>query len=157
MLWTKEAFGGFSRVEPWLPSYRNSEHLSVEHQLRDPGSMLSLTKSLLKLRRQEPALSQGALRLGERHKRLLVFERIYGPRRLKIALNFSEEPVEQICAGRLIFSSHSDTRVNNQLQLLRLAPFEGAIIQSNGETDGSEEHANKKVAPLRHHPTCLVQ
>ncbi|MGH6930680.1 MAG: alpha-amylase family glycosyl hydrolase, partial [Dongiaceae bacterium] len=59
MPWDGSANSGFTKVEPWLPLADNAAAISVEAQKRDPLSMLSLTRSLLALRRREPALAIG--------------------------------------------------------------------------------------------------
>jgi alpha-glucosidase len=59
MPWDGSANGGFTAGEPWLPLARNAAAISVEAQKADPGSMLSLTRSLLALRQREPALALG--------------------------------------------------------------------------------------------------
>jgi alpha-glucosidase len=59
MPWDGSANAGFAAVEPWLPLAGNAAAISVEAQKRDPRSMLSLTRSLLALRRREPALAIG--------------------------------------------------------------------------------------------------
>src|SRR5919106_4548002 len=50
MQWTGERGGGFSSGEPWLPLV-DPEHVNVEAQRDDPGSMLTLTRELIRLRR----------------------------------------------------------------------------------------------------------
>jgi alpha-glucosidase len=50
MQWTGERGGGFTSGEPWLPLV-DPEHVNVEAQRDDPGSMLTLTRELVRLRR----------------------------------------------------------------------------------------------------------
>jgi alpha-glucosidase len=50
---------GFGTAEPWLPQPPAWADLSVERQLRDPGSTLSFYRRALSLRRQLPALGAG--------------------------------------------------------------------------------------------------
>jgi alpha-glucosidase len=53
MQWTGERGGGFTSGEPWLPLV-DPEHVNVEAQRDDPGSMLTLTRELIRLRRSLP-------------------------------------------------------------------------------------------------------
>jgi alpha-glucosidase len=60
MLWTRSHAGRFCdpEVEPWLPVI-DAEIYSVEAQIDDPRSMLSLTRALLGLRRERVSLQTG--------------------------------------------------------------------------------------------------
>ena len=53
MQWTGARGGGFTSGEPWLPLV-DPEHVNVEAQRDDPGSMLTLTRELIRLRRSLP-------------------------------------------------------------------------------------------------------
>jgi alpha-glucosidase len=48
---------------PWLPIPASSETVNVESELRDAGSLLSWYRSLLRLRKEDPALRDGAIRI----------------------------------------------------------------------------------------------
>ena len=54
--------GGASLAAPWLPQPPDSGRYSVESQLGDEGSFLSLYQTALRLRRDRPALGRGTLR-----------------------------------------------------------------------------------------------
>ena len=64
MPWDGSRSGGFSpaSVEPWLPLAPGHERHNVAAQRDDPGSMLSLTRRLIRLRREHPALAAGTYR-----------------------------------------------------------------------------------------------
>src|SRR5206468_7528582 len=65
MRWTGQAHAGFCArdVEPWLPVGEDpSGRLNVEVQRDDPDSLLTLYRSLLSLRRPEPAVATGLIR-----------------------------------------------------------------------------------------------
>jgi alpha-glucosidase len=53
MQWTGAPGGGFTSGEPWLPLV-DAQHVNVEAQRDDPGSMLTLTRELIRLRRSLP-------------------------------------------------------------------------------------------------------
>jgi alpha-glucosidase len=63
MPWTSGAGGGFTApgVDPWLP-LGDTASCNVEDQRHDPGSMLSLTRDLIALRRSSPDLQGGDYR-----------------------------------------------------------------------------------------------
>ncbi|MFI1412245.1 glycoside hydrolase family 13 protein [Streptomyces sp. NPDC020707] len=62
--WTADApYAGFgSAVEPWLPQPEGWSAYAADRQADDPGSMLSLYRAALALRRADPALGDGPLR-----------------------------------------------------------------------------------------------
>jgi glycosidase len=61
MPWTRGPNAGFCPpgVEPWLPLDPHAGDRSVDAQQREPGSMLTLYRRLLALRRAEHALALG--------------------------------------------------------------------------------------------------
>lgn len=87
MPWDDGAFAGFSTVEPWLPLNADWPVRNVAAQNADPGSMLSLYRRLLSLRREHPALTVGDLALLPSDPEVLLYERCEGDERLLVALN----------------------------------------------------------------------
>ena len=63
MPWRDVPGGGFTEpgVQPWLP-FGDLGSCTVEAQRDDPGSMLTLTRDLIALRRSTPELQDGAYR-----------------------------------------------------------------------------------------------
>jgi glycosidase len=76
-----------------LPLHGDWRTRNVAAEERDPNSMLSLTRALLRLRRQEPALSVGDYRRVPCEGTLLAYERRAAGSRLIVALNLGAEPV----------------------------------------------------------------
>jgi alpha-glucosidase len=67
MAWDASPHAGFTSGEPWLPLTPGWRDRNVEAETRDPRSMLSLHRALLRLRRTEP--SPRAVRLARRRTR----------------------------------------------------------------------------------------
>jgi alpha-glucosidase len=89
MPWDASRSAGFTAGEPWLPLMARAAAINVESQKRDPYSMLSLTRSLIALRRREPALSIGDWKpLGVPDGRL-AFMRGREGRKMVVALDLS--------------------------------------------------------------------
>jgi alpha-glucosidase len=63
-------------AEPWLPQPKDWRDLTVEAESADPGSMLELYRSALRIRRAEPALGDGAMRWLPSAAGVLDFERL---------------------------------------------------------------------------------
>jgi len=89
MAWDGTPHAGFSTTEPWLPLHEDWPTRNVEAQERDPGSMLSLYRDLLRLRRAEASLAIGSFALIEGGDNILAYERQHGDARLLVALNLS--------------------------------------------------------------------
>jgi oligo-1,6-glucosidase/alpha-glucosidase len=89
MPWDSSSFAGFSTTEPWLPLNADWPTRNVERQGADPGSMLTLYRRLLALRRQHPALALGDMESVEAAGDVLMFERRHGDAVVRIALNLS--------------------------------------------------------------------
>ena len=108
MPWDASANAGFSTAEPWLPLNPDWGTRNVAAQDRDPGSMLNLTRALLRLRRQEQALAIGAYVPVACRGDLLAYERRHGASRLLVALNFGPDPIvlpDVACDGERLLST----------------------------------------------------
>ncbi len=86
---------GFSASEatatPWLPQPPSWRGFTAKAQESRPGSMLSLYREALKIRRAEPGLGDGSLRWLEAPEGVLAFAR---SGRFAFVLNLSGTPVE---------------------------------------------------------------
>ncbi|AWN49878.1 alpha-amylase [Methylobacterium terrae] len=91
MQWQPGPHAGFSTVEPWLPLDPESETRNVECLRDDSGSILTLHRRLIALRREHPALSIGAYRVVSVSGDVLVYERLHGDEAIRVALNFGHE------------------------------------------------------------------
>lgn len=89
MAWDSSPNAGFSAAKPWLPLHQEWLTRNVAAQERNPNSLLSLYRDLLKLRRAEQALSIGSIRMEEGSEHVLAYRRQHGRCRLRILLNLS--------------------------------------------------------------------
>ena len=92
MAWNSSPQAGFSTTEPWLPLHDDWSTRNVDFQAGDPASMLELYRSLLALRRSNPALSIGAKSAVAGTDGVLCYERQHKSQRLLVALNLTAEP-----------------------------------------------------------------
>jgi alpha-glucosidase len=131
MQWDDGPHAGFSACEPWLPLPADRSGKTVAAQRSDPGSMLSLYRALLRLRRAEPALSIGSYHLISAEDNVLIFERRYLGRSLVVALNFDAQdkrlPRDIARVRRLLTSAAG--RADTDLSPGRLWPNEGIIVE----------------------------
>ncbi len=108
MPWDGSPNAGFSTAEPWLPLNPDWPTRNVAAQEAGPGSMLALTRALLRLRRAEPALAVGDYRQVACEGALLAYERRSGDTLLLIALNLGGEPLalpDQALGGERLLST----------------------------------------------------
>jgi alpha-glucosidase len=137
MPWDGSANCGFTTGEPWLPLGGDHAAKSVEAQRRDPASMLTLTRSLLELRRREPALSLGNFALLTAEDDVLAYARTWGERRFVVALNLGATSAglsRKELSGRIALSTHpgrAGARIEGRLEL---AADEAVIIAADEAT-----------------------
>ncbi len=100
MLWNNDPHGGFTGGIPWIQPHGDPSVLSVERQLSDPDSLLNLYRSLIRLRRQHPALLRGGFRparvLSPDSGSVWAFQRVLSDHGMLVVVNFSREPVEDV-------------------------------------------------------------
>jgi len=89
MAWDSSTNAGFSSIEPWLPLHEDWRTRNAAAQHRDPDSMLSLYRTLLKLRRAESALSIGSIQMDQGSEHVLAYRRHHNTSRIQVLLNLS--------------------------------------------------------------------
>ena len=104
-----EPYAGFGAGEPWLPVHPDAESLALDVQRGDPSSVYELYRSLIALRRAEPALSEGSYRSLDAAPDVFAFVREHGGRRLLVALNFAPfpRPLPLADGGRTLLSTRA--------------------------------------------------
>ena len=125
MAWDGSPHAGFSNADPWLPLHDDWRTRNVAAQEENSGSMLSLYRDLLRLRRSEPALSIGSFQLAGSADYVLAYERRYGESRILIALNLTgtERPIS-VPPGQLLLSTLGTAPPSGWLR-----PDEGVILR----------------------------
>jgi alpha-glucosidase len=107
MPWSdRQPHGGFSTAEPWLPL--PPEHLThaVSVQDADSDSILALSRRLVALRRQTPALRVGDFLPLALKTPLLGFERLMGEQRVRCVFNLGDRPLPIPRAGGHVLFAH---------------------------------------------------
>lgn len=108
MAWDTSPNAGFSKIEPWLPLHSDWPVRNVAAQNGAPGSMLTLYRSLLSLRRAHAALSVGAFELCDAPGGVLAYARAHGVSRLVILLNLTATEIAIDWAGDILLSTLPD-------------------------------------------------
>ncbi|MDP9421800.1 MAG: alpha-amylase family glycosyl hydrolase [Pseudomonadota bacterium] len=127
MAWDSSPNGGFTTGQPWLPLHDDWPSRNVATQQSDPGSMLSLYRQLLRLRRAEPALSIGSIHLDQGSEQVLAYRRRHGEAQLQILLNLSgaeRQWPEEANSGIVLLSTLGSKPAEGWLR-----PDEGLILR----------------------------
>jgi alpha-glucosidase len=90
---------------PWLPQPDSWRSLTAAAEAREPGSMLSLYRAALRLRREHPGFATDAFRWLPSPKGTLHFERAAG---LRCAVNLSSRPMVLPSDRRILLGSDHD-------------------------------------------------
>jgi len=130
MPWDRSLNVGFTEGVPWLPLAPNGAEICVVAQKADPRSMLSLTRSLLELRRREPALNIGDFVLLPTKGGALAYRRSSGERRFTVVLDIESQSIAvKLDAGGHIVAATRPERVGEMVgKHLRIEADEAVVI-----------------------------
>lgn len=133
MQWSAEPNAGFTTGTPWLPLDEDYATRCVEAERQDPSSMLSLYRSLILLRKREPALAIGRYEALDVGPSVFAYVREHGSRRLAILLNLTAEPQRVTLpadarAGTVLLSTSAVQPGATLDRLSHLRPNEGVIL-----------------------------
>jgi alpha-glucosidase len=131
MQWDENESAGFTAGDPWLPLSGDHAILNVKRQRGEQRSMLALYRSLLALRRAEPALSIGVHVKAEAIGSVLTYRRFHAGRWITVALNFSDQ-AQTLKNGAdvhdVLISTHLDRIAQENGATVRLRPNEGIVM-----------------------------
>ena len=134
MAWDASPGAGFSTARPealWLPLHPTHRAVNVERQSAEPGSLLSLYRRLLALRRATPALHGGSYApLADVPETVFGYERADGASRAVVLLNLGSAPARVPLppgAWRRAASTHGRGAARAEPSVT-LAPDEGVVM-----------------------------
>jgi alpha-glucosidase len=136
MQWEDDPQAGFTSGTPWLPVHENAGQRNVAAHEADPKSLLHFYRSLLKLRRETPALRRGmTVMLTHDSRAILGYLRQTADQTVLVALNFRKRHLPLVLGGELrrakwkvLLSSKGPRETDIQDGLLPLAPNEVCIL-----------------------------
>jgi alpha-glucosidase len=138
MLWSPGEGAGFTTGSPWLPIDPDYRARCVEAEREDAQSMLRLYKSLIDLRRSEPALFAGLfVPVPTSGDPVVAYERTDGASRFLVVLNLTAKPA-RFCASRGRFAGRVLVRTGSSSGPDRLGSEfvlqgdEGVVIRLDG-------------------------
>lgn len=135
MQWNEGNMAGFTTANhSWIGVNPNYLTINVEEQIKDPDSILSFYKELIRLRKGSPLFVYGSYELLlPNHKRLFVYIRKLGYKKAFVINNFSEKPTIFRLPSSLSYK-HSELVLHNyevQNKKLRkstlLKPYESRV------------------------------
>ena len=92
MLWSADKYAGFSSISPWESTNSNYEQFNVASESSDPNSLLSLYRTLIKLRNEHAALRVGDyFGVGSDNRSILPFLRVSKEETLLVLINLSKK------------------------------------------------------------------
>ncbi len=113
MQWDGSANAGFTKGTPWLPVPPSAATINVEAAKADPKSLLAWYKSLIRLKKTNPAFANGAnLMLDTENTKVLSWMRqAPGAAEAVVAVNFTAEPqtVNLAASGAGLQAAHLKT------------------------------------------------
>jgi alpha-glucosidase len=94
MQWNASAHAGFTTGTPWLPVPPSASKINVEAQKSDPDSLFNWYRSLIQLKKTEPAFAHGAnIMLDPENTNVLSWVRqAPGMPQVVVSANFTAEP-----------------------------------------------------------------
>ena len=131
MQWDSSANAGFTTGEPWLPVAEDHASVNVAAEREAPGSMLSLYRSLIELRRAEEALSVGDYVPLDSTGDVLAYMRRRGARRFVVALNLGHARKAYSLGGFegvVVLSTDHARERGAERGMIVLEPNEGVVI-----------------------------
>jgi len=134
MQWDASPNAGFAppHATPWLPMAPDAASVNVAGQAEDPDSILTLTRRLIALRREHPALAHGDfVEFGPSPDDTFVYERVARDERLTIVLNLGDRnrSVPSAGPGRILIGTDRDRDGDAVVAAVELRPNEGIVVE----------------------------
>jgi len=135
MQWTAEPHGGFTKGRSWLAVNPNYTEINAAMQLDDPDSVFHYHRRLIALRRQTPALVQGAyLDIDPEHEQVFAYTRTLLDKKYLVVLNFGTRPLDYRLPGtlrieRALLNNASDGTASPGAAQVKLAPWQATIYK----------------------------
>jgi len=131
MQWSSEENAGFTTGKPWMGVNPNYQHINVQDQLQDEGSVLNFYKKMIKMKKENDIFTYGIydLLLPE-HPTVYAYTRTLNDEKVLIITNLSDKAVElnekdcNLADATLALANYTDCE-----NRLSLRPYEGRVYQ----------------------------
>ena len=130
MQWDGSPAAGFTSGTPWIGLPEGHERISAEAEEQDETSVLGYYKRLIRLRKQEKAISDGDIRfILPDEEGIIAYERTLGPDKITVFCNYTGQPREvPFGGGSFVIGSYEDAPRHESGRVL-LRPYEGCAFR----------------------------
>ena len=129
MAWDGSPSAGFTTAKPWLPLAADHATVNLANLSGQPDSILSLYRTLIRLRRGNEALISGRLEGVAANGPVLRYERRNDEQHFAILLNLGHaEEKETLRHGRVVASTYLDRKGEAIDGTVSLRPSEGLVV-----------------------------
>ena len=131
MQWDGSPNAGFTTGEPWVEVNPNFREINAQNQVRDPDSIFSYYKALIRMRKKHPVIVQGDFTpLLPKHPAVLAYRRTWEGTELFCINNFFRKPCLWTCPAdlqgcRVLLANYPDPKLGRELSL---RPYESLIL-----------------------------
>lgn len=132
MQWNNKENAGFTNGTPWIEVIKNYKDINAESQIDDENSVFAYYKKLVKLRKDEDAISYGDFQsMAENHKEIFAYKRQYNGETIIVVNNFYGKEIEwdtemDLSGYKCILSNYNDSKVD---RVLKLRPYESIVLK----------------------------
>ena len=138
MQWDASPHAGFTTPDstPWLPAAPDARDVNVAAQAEDPDSLLTLTRDLLRLRKEHPVLHHGDFeRFGPTPDGTFAYRRLGREGQLTVVLNLTAEEriVPDGGPGRVLIGTGRDRDGASVSAAVELRPNEALVLESKAK------------------------
>lgn len=135
MQWSAEAHAGFTTGEPWIAVNPNYKDINAEEERKDPDSVYSFYRKLIRLRKTHPVFVDGRFELLlPEDEKIFAYTRTDGEHQMLVCANFSGETAE--CpfdrkwkgAEMLIHNYNDDPAWSTDEEKAVLKPYEAMML-----------------------------
>ncbi|OUQ57185.1 alpha,alpha-phosphotrehalase [Tyzzerella sp. An114] len=132
MQWNNGENAGFTSGTPWIEVIKNYKYINAESQIDDENSVFAYYKKLVKLRKDEDAISYGDFQsMAENHKEIFAYKRQYNGETIIVVNNFYGKEILwdteiDLSGYKCILSNYNDSKVD---RVLKLRPYESIVLK----------------------------
>ncbi|MGL4911020.1 MAG: alpha,alpha-phosphotrehalase [Romboutsia sp.] len=135
MHWDESENAGFTKANPWIKMNPNYVDVNVKKNLKDENSVFNHYKKLIKIRKEEDAVTYGDFKLlYKNHKSIFAYIRELNGERLLVIANFYGNDEEFILdesisyeGSEILLSNYKDS--SKDIEKMTLRPYEAVIYK----------------------------
>ena len=126
--WNSEKYGGFSTVEPWIPTYSRYQEINLAKDKASQKSIFAFYKKLLEFRKNSPTILYGSYQeITAKNENCFIYEREFKGETITVVCNFDKENKIQLPYknAKLLLSNYTENRSISGVY----SPYELAVFK----------------------------